>query len=96
MCWEHWLDNAAEWAPFFQRLEGLQGTGLLATLRAFEIVSERDVAAFSRLRRSSEGRAVPLPGVFSGRTDDVTLLALGFARGELGALAVPYMRKAAA
>lgn len=94
--WEDWLDNAAEWAPFFQQLEGLQGTDLLATLRAFEIASERDVTTFSRLRRSAEGRAVPLPGVFSGTTGDVALLALGFARGEAGALAVPYMRKEAA
>jgi hypothetical protein len=94
--WEHWLDNAADWASFFEQLEGLQGTDLPATLRAFEMVSERGVMALSRLRRSAEGRAVPLPGVFSGTAEDLALLALGFARGEAGALAVPYMRKEAA
>jgi hypothetical protein len=94
--WEHWLDNAPEWALFFRQLEGLQGTDLLSALSAFEIVSERAAAAVSRLRRSNEGRTVPLPGVFSGTADDVALLALGFARGEVGALAVPFMRKEAA
>ena len=91
--WEHWLDNAIKWTPFFQRLEVLQGSDLLVTLRAFEAVREHDVEAFARLRRSAEGRAVPLPGVFSGTDDDVALLALGFARGEPGALAVPYARR---
>jgi hypothetical protein len=91
--WEYWLDNAAEWEPFFQQVESLPGTDLLSVLRAFEIVNERDATSFSRLRRSAEGRAVPLPGVFSGAADDLALLALGFARGEVGALAVPYMRR---
>ena len=48
---------------------------------------------FPRLRRSAEGRAVPLPEVFSGTDQDVALLALGFARGEIGALAVPYAKR---
>jgi hypothetical protein len=91
--WEHWLDNASEWAPFFKKIETLQANDLAETLRAFELVSEADVERFSRLRRSAEGRAVPLPGVFSGTDDDVALLALGFARGEPGALAVPYARR---
>jgi hypothetical protein len=91
--WEHWLDNASEWTPFFQRLEVLQGSDLAATLRSFEVVGEHDVEGFSRLRRSAEGRAVPLPGVFSGTNDEVALLAFGFARGEPGALAVPYARR---
>jgi hypothetical protein len=46
------------------------------------------------LRRSAEGRAVALPGLFSGAAEDVVLLALGFARGEPAALAVPYARRA--
>jgi hypothetical protein len=94
--WEHWVDNARDWTTFFQKLEALQGTDLVATLRSFEGVGDRDVEAFSRLRRSAEGRAVPLPGVFSGTDDEVALLALGFARGEPGALAVPYARRAGA
>lgn len=92
--WEHWLDNASEWVPFFEKLEVLAGSDLVAVLRSFDLVSDRDVEAHSRLRRSAEGRAVPLPGTFADRDDDVALLALGFARGEPGALAVPYARRA--
>jgi hypothetical protein len=90
--WEQWLDNASEWAPFFEKLEMLQASDLVSALSAFELVTDRDAGAYSKLRRSAEGRAVPLPGVFSGTGADVALLALGFARGEPGALAVPYMR----
>lgn len=92
--WEQWLDNAAEWAPFFEKLESIQGPDLLSILRGFELVNDRDVEAYGRLRRSAEGKAVPLPGVFAGTDDEVALLALGFAKGEPGALAVPYARGA--
>jgi hypothetical protein len=91
--WEQWLDNATDWAPFFEKLETIQGSDLALTLRAFDLVSDRDVEAYGKLRRSAEGRAVPLSGVFSGTDDDVSLLALGFARGEPAALAVPYARR---
>ena len=90
--WEHWLDHAAEWQPFFAQLEGLQGTDLLATLRTFSVASDRELEGFSRLRRSAEGRAVPIPGLFSRSDENVALLAIGFARGEVGAVAIPYMR----
>jgi hypothetical protein len=91
--WEHWLDHAVEWQPFFHKLEGLQGTDLVAALRGFGVISDADAEGLARLRRSAEGRAVPLPGVFSPIETDVTLLALGFARAEVGALAVPYARR---
>lgn len=92
--WEHWLDHAAEWAPFFEKLEALSGNDLTELLRSFELVSERDIEAYAKLRRSAEGRAVPLPGLHTGSEADLALLALGFARGEPGALAVPYARRA--
>lgn len=94
--WEHWLDNAGAWTNFFKKLESLSGSDLAELLRAFELVEERDIEAYSKLRRSAEGRAVPLPGVFSGTDADVALLALGFARGEPSTLAVPYARRAEA
>ncbi len=94
--WEHWLDNAQEWIPSFQRLEGLQTSDLVEALASFEIVNDQDIERLAKLRRSAEGRAVPLPGIFSGTDDDVALLALGFARGEPGSLAVPYARRGAA
>ncbi len=92
--WEQWIDNAGEWTPFFEKLETLQGTDLTSILRSFELVSDGDLGAYAKLRRSAEGRAVPLSGMFSGTDADVALLALGFARGEAGALAVPYARRA--
>ena len=91
--WEHWLDQAIEWRPFFHRLENLQGNDLKSTLQAFQVVTEQELDLFSRLRRSAEGRAVPLPEAFSGTDEDIALLALGFTRGEIGALAVPYAKR---
>jgi hypothetical protein len=90
--WEKWVESAGDWAPFFQRLESMGGKDLVSELRSFQILTDFDIEAFSRLRRSAEGRAVPLPGVFSDDNDSVSLLALGFARGEMGSVAVPYIR----
>ena len=92
--WERWLDGAGEWTPFFQELERLQGKDLTSILRNFEVVSKRDLERFAKLRRSAEGRTVPLPGVFLGTDSDLALLALGFARGEPSELAVPYVKRA--
>jgi hypothetical protein len=91
--WEHWLDNANEWTAFFENLETLEYNDLSVILRTFDVVSDRDLNAYSKLRRSAEGRAVPLPDPFSGTDADVALLALAFARGEPNALAVPYARR---
>lgn len=91
--WEYWLDHVGVWQSFFQEIGVIQGTDLVAMLRRFELINDRDIESFPRLRRSAEGRAVPLPGVFSNSNDDITLLALGFARGEVGALAVPYAQR---
>ena len=91
--WEHWLDHAADWRPFFQQIESLPASDLATILKSLELVRDQDLESLSRLRRSAEGRAVPLPGVFASTDSDVTLLALGFARAEKGALAVPYARK---
>ncbi len=90
--WEKWVESAGDWAPFFQQLESMGGKDLVSELRSFQILTDFDIEAFSRLRRSAEGRAVPLPGVFSDDNDSVSLLALGFARGEMGSVAVPYIR----
>lgn len=92
--WERWLEHAEEWKPFFAALEKPAGADLGAVLRGLGLVTDADLEALGRLRRGADGRAVQLPGVFTGTDSDFTLLALGFARGEPGALAVPYMRKA--
>lgn len=92
--WEKWLDDASAWAPFFQQVEALQNTDLATTLRDFGLAGDPDIQEFTRLHRSAEGRAVPLPRAFAYTDEDVTLLALGFARSDPGALAVPYARRA--
>jgi hypothetical protein len=91
--WEYWLDDAPSWVPFFQKIETLQGSDLVVALRSFDVVGDRDLEGFAKLRRSSESRAVLLPANFSGTDDDVALLALGFGKGEPGSLTVPYARK---
>ena len=71
----------------------MQENDLKIALRSFDSVTDDELELFSRLRRSAEGRAVPLPAPFTGTNQDVALLALGFARGEPGSLAVPYARR---
>ena len=41
--WEHWLDQADEWKPFFQRLESLQENDLKIALHAFDAVTDRRI-----------------------------------------------------
>ena len=94
--WEHWLDRANEWQPFFHRLENLQENDLKNSLHSFDAVTNHELEMSSRLRRSAEGRAVPVSEPFSGTDQDIALLALGFARGEIGSLVVPYARRGAA
>jgi hypothetical protein len=90
--WEYWLDKADEWSPFFEYVEVLQGKDLSGILHALDLVDASDLEAYGKLRRSAEGRSVPLPGLFTGSRSDIALLALGFARGEPSTLAVPYVR----
>jgi hypothetical protein len=92
--WEHWLDHSDGWTGFFESVEALTGNDLAAILSAFQLVAEGDLTSYARLRRSAEGRAVPLPDPFQGTDADVALLALGFARGEPQSLAVPYAKRA--
>ncbi len=94
--WEHWLDNACDWSPFFEKLEVLPGTDLVASLHCLDLVTESDIDAYGKLRCSAEGRAIPLPGHFTCRNENVSLLALGFARGEPSAPIIPYARRAGA
>ena len=90
--WEHWLDHHSDWEEFFAQVAAVSEPDLLHALDTFGLLVAADLDRLGRLRRSAEGKAVPLPGLFDGGNDDVTLLALGFARGEVGAPAVPYMR----
>lgn len=90
--WERWLDQADQWKPFFNELESLKEVELKTVLHFFNLITGEDVELFSQLRRSAEGRAVPMPAPFTATDRGVASLALGFACGEPGALAVPYAR----
>lgn len=90
--WEQWLDCAEQWSGFFERVEANANTNLGEVLRDFGLVSSGDVAACSKLRRSSEGRGLPLPKPFASTDTDIAHLALGFAQCEAGAIVVPYAR----
>lgn len=90
--WAAWIENAAEWEPFFSELEACSAD-LTSELVRFGLVNDSHLERLSRLKRSAEQRAVALPGDFTGTPDDFSMLALGFVRGEEGSPAVPYQRQ---
>ena len=64
------------------------------TARASRLLSDAHIETIQSLRRSAEGRAVPLPGEPPLDDNLITLLAGGFSKGEKGAPAIPYVRLA--
>lgn len=90
--WEHWLDSAADWSPFFESVGALDGSDLTQALQTFELIAQDDLRTLAGLKTSAEGRALAIPTPFNGTDVDVNLLALGFARGSKGALCVPYAK----
>jgi hypothetical protein len=90
--WQAWLGDGDSWTPFFDNLAMPQENELLSALSAHDLLSPVQVDTVQTLRRSAEGRAVPLHGDRPLDDDLITLLAGGFSRGEKGALAVPYAR----
>ena len=90
--WHDWLDRREEWRPYFGALAEVQTLDLIEAFARFDLLSPAHLEAASRLRRSAEGRAVPLPGVYRPDDEVLTLLAAGFARGSPGSLAIPYAR----
>lgn len=89
--WARWLEDRDAWTAFFASIEA-PPTDLLDALKKLDLTSDGDLDAVSKLRRSAEGRAVPLPGVHAVTDALITQLAAGFSRGEPGKLAVPYAR----
>ena len=90
--WQSWLDDADNWTSIFQKLAEHSGGDLLETMAELELVSPKQLEEVKKLRRSAEGRAVPLPGVHEPTDDILTTLAAGFSRGEPGSPAIPYAR----
>jgi hypothetical protein len=90
--WSVWIDHASEWEPFFVELEHC-GPDLAHELERLDLATAEELDGLSRLRRSAEQRAVAVPGDFNGSVEDITMLALGFARGEVGSPAVPFQSR---
>jgi hypothetical protein len=90
--WETWLDEADEWEGFFSSLETC-GPDLAAELTRLELVDESHLTGLGKLRRIAENRALQLSGPFEPSDEAITMLALGFARGEVASLAVPFQRR---
>lgn len=90
--WSSWLADRDAWRPFFESIQTLPGSGLLEALTALELVDPSAVAAVGKMRRSAEGRAVPISGAYSPNDEVLTLLAAAFDRGERGQPAIPYVR----
>lgn len=91
--WEHWLDHATDWVPFFDTIQPKpDAADLGAYLTSLSLVTPQDLAAVPR-NRAHDGHALTIPGAFAGTTRDVTLLAAAFIRSTPGALAVPYQER---
>ena len=89
--WERWIEDGDAWSSFFDSLEEFEGD-LPTMLQERALVTAEQVDEVSRLRRSAEGRSVPLPARRALDNHSLTLLAAGFARGEHGKPAIPYAR----
>ncbi len=90
--WQSWLEKREEWESFFSWLAAIRSEDLLDPLKELGLLDPDRLDRVSRLRRSAEGRSVPLPGTHQPCDDALTLLAAGFARGEVGKPAIPYAR----
>jgi hypothetical protein len=90
--WQTWLDEGDRWAPVFESLAAMNGRDLLEEMIGLDLLSAAQRDAAAKLRRSAEGRSVPIAGTHAATDDVVTLLAAGFARGEVGNPAIPYAR----
>jgi hypothetical protein len=89
--WAEWLDEGDSWVEFFEGLQ-VQDGDLLTALRAHDLLDPDHDAKVSGMRRSAEGRSVPISGNPRVDDDTVTLLAAGFSRGEVNKPAIPYAR----
>jgi hypothetical protein len=89
--WQDWLDEPEPWTAFFERINAAP-TGDLITYLADLGLTDTNRDGFGNLRRSTDGRGVPLPGVATLDDTLLTMLAAGFGRGGPRDLVVPYAR----
>ncbi|MCX6877540.1 MAG: BrxE family protein [Verrucomicrobia bacterium] len=91
--WPIWCRSPDSWLPFFDDLAGRNSGNLVQHLRELELIDPKTEAAVVPLKRSAEGKSVPLPG--TGKPDLATLmlLAAAFSKGEKLKPAIPYIRR---
>jgi hypothetical protein len=90
--WEAWIDQPRAWVEFCTRVQAASACDLLALMQELDIVTQSELEKTKALKRSADGRAVPLPGLHRPNDEVFALLAMGFFRGEPGRLVVPYAR----
>jgi hypothetical protein len=91
--WLRWCREPDLWTPFFERLEGIHANDTLADLlQSLDLIPSSTLEAAKGLRRSTEGKTVPLPGTGGADPATIMLLAAGFAKGEPQKPVIPYIR----
>ena len=91
--WQGWLDQADVWVPFFNDLADMAQDNLTDVIQKFGLINQRQLETLGKMRRSAEGRAVQITQAQAFADDLITLLAAGFAKGEIGKPAIPYILK---
>lgn len=89
--WPQWLEAPTEWTEIFDAIQQ-PPDDLIDCLRNLDLLDKRVEDEVRGLRRSAEGKAVPLSRYTEVNDDTLTMLAAGFSRSEVGKLAVPYIR----
>lgn len=92
--WHDWMEDGEAWADFFKGIEEIAGQPLLDCLAERNLITWDRMEAVMKLRRSDQGRSVPVSGRNDLDDSAVTLLAAGFSKGEPGKPAVPYVNVA--
>ena len=91
--WPIWCRNPDPWIPFFDRLADGNSGNLVQHLSELDLIDSKTEAAVTPLKRSAEGKSVPLPGTGKPDLPTLMLLAAAFSKGEKLKPAIPYIRK---
>ena len=92
--WSGWCREPEPWAAFLKQIDASSSSPLVEAMVALAVIDDATVEAVKSLRRSAEGKAVPLPGTGVPDLETLQLLAAGFAKGERQKPAIPYLRLA--
>ena len=92
--WEVWLDHAADWTQYFEMLAQSTSPAPAEMFGQLGLVETSQIAGLEALKVDPSGRSVRVAEAFDGSRDAVALLAVGFAKGSVGSLVVPYVTRA--